>query len=59
VRITRLSGRRLAAKAQIRVTVTMPGRLTAKVVDKIRNGRRVAGRRHCYVPGTTKPSIAC
>jgi hypothetical protein len=25
----------------------------------VRNGRRVAGRRHCYQPGTSKPALTC
>jgi len=59
VRITRLSNRRLKASTKITVTVSAPGRLSAKVIDTVRSGRRVAGRRHCYVPGTSKPAITC
>ena len=58
MRITRLSGRRLKAGTKITVTVSMPGRLTTTVVDRVRNGRRVAGRRHCYTPGI-KAAVTC
>ena len=58
VRISRLSNRRLKPGTRITVTVSMPGRLTTTVVDRVRNGRRVSGRRHCYTPGI-KAAVTC
>ena len=51
VRITRLNGRRLANGAKITITVSMPGRLTTTVTDRIAKARRVEGRPRCTPVG--------
>jgi hypothetical protein len=51
VRITRLNGRRLVNGTKITITVSMPGRLTTTVTDRIAKGRRVEGRPSCTPVG--------
>ncbi|MDA0168981.1 carbohydrate binding domain-containing protein [Solirubrobacter taibaiensis] len=59
VPITRLRNRALRNGTRITVKVTMPGRLTTTVVDRVAKRRRIEGRRACVQPGTTKPQITC
>ena len=59
VRISRLNGKRLKNGARITVSVSLKGRLTARVVDRIRGNRRHKGSRQCFAPSTTKPRLSC
>ncbi|MDA0174672.1 choice-of-anchor D domain-containing protein [Solirubrobacter taibaiensis] len=47
VRITRLTGKRLANGTKITITASMPGRLTATVTDTVTRRRRIEGRPQC------------
>jgi hypothetical protein len=51
VRITRLNGKRLRNGTAITITVSMPGRLTTTVTDRIARSRRVEGRPRCAPVG--------
>jgi hypothetical protein len=53
-----MSNRRLKNGTRITVTVSLPGRLTTTVIDRVRSGRRIEGRRRCYTPGL-KPAVTC
>jgi len=59
VRIAGLRNRRLANGATITVSVSLKGHLTARLVDRIRHGRRSEGDRRCFLPSTTKPRLSC
>jgi hypothetical protein len=59
VRIKNLSHRRLSNGTKITISVSVRGRLTTRLVDEVRNRRRKQGARHCYLPGTSKPRVAC
>ena len=51
VRITRLNGRRLKNGTTITITVSLKGRLTTTVTDRISKARRVEGRPRCAPVG--------